>query len=62
MDKCGNALEILEKLAGNSWWKIVDRAIQDMIRSNEFTITPDNIIKEVCRYFRLEEDQIRGER
>ena len=38
----------------------VDRAIQDMIRSNEFTITPDNIIKEVCRYFRLEEDQIRG--
>ena len=38
----------------------VDRAIQDMIRSNEFTITPENIIKEVCRYFRLEEDQIRG--
>ena len=38
----------------------VDRAIQDMIRSNEFTITPDNIIKEVCRYFRVEEDQIRG--
>ena len=38
----------------------VDRAIQDMIRSNEFTITPDNIIKEVCRYFRLEEDQIRS--
>ena len=38
----------------------VDRAIQDMIRSNEFTITPDNIIKEVCRYFRLEEDQICG--
>ena len=38
----------------------VDRAIQDMIRSNEFTITPDNIIKEVCRYFRIEEDQIRG--
>ncbi|MDE6998510.1 MAG: chromosomal replication initiator protein DnaA, partial [Oscillospiraceae bacterium] len=25
-----------------------------------FTITPDNIIKEVCRYFRIEEDQIRG--
>ena len=38
----------------------VDRAIQDMIRSNEFIITPDNIIKEVCRYFRIEEDQIRG--
>ena len=38
----------------------VDRAIQDMIRSNEFTITPDNIIKEVCRYFHIEEDQIRG--
>ena len=38
----------------------VDRAIQDMIRSNEFTITPDNIIKEVCRYFRVEEEQIRG--
>ena len=38
----------------------VDRAIQDMIRSNEFTVTPDNIIKEVCRYFRIEEDQIRG--
>jgi chromosomal replication initiator protein len=38
----------------------VDRAIQDMIRSNEFIITPENIIKEVCRYFRVEEDQIRG--
>lgn len=38
----------------------VDRAIQDMIRSNEFTITPDNIIKEVCRYFRVDESQIRG--
>ena len=38
----------------------VDRAIQDMIRSNEFIITPDNIIKEVCRYFRVQEDQIRG--
>lgn len=38
----------------------VDRAIQDMIRSNEFTITPDNIVKEVCRYFRIEEEQIRG--
>ena len=38
----------------------VDRAIQDMIRSNEFTITPDNIIKEVCRYYHIEEDKIRG--
>ena len=38
----------------------VDRAIQDMIRSNEFTIAPDNIIREVCRFFRVEEDQIRG--
>ncbi|MBD5151233.1 MAG: chromosomal replication initiator protein DnaA [Oscillibacter sp.] len=38
----------------------VDRAIQDMIRSNEFIITPENIIKEVCRYFRVEESQIRG--
>ncbi len=38
----------------------VERAIQDMIRSNEFTITPDNIIREVCRFFRVEEDQIRG--
>ena len=39
----------------------VDRAIQDMIRSNEFTITPANIIKEVCRYYHIEEDQIRGQ-
>lgn len=38
----------------------VDRAIQDMIRSNEFTITPDNIVKEVCRYFRVDENQVRG--
>ena len=38
----------------------VDRAIQDMIRSNEFTITPDNIVKEVCRYYHIEEDQIRS--
>lgn len=38
----------------------VDRAIQDMIRSNEFTITPENIIREVCRYFRVDEDQVRG--
>ena len=38
----------------------VDRAIQDMIRSNEFTITPDNIIREVCRYLQVDESQIRG--
>ena len=38
----------------------VDRALQDMSRSNEFIITPDTIIKEVCRYYHLEEDQIRG--
>lgn len=39
----------------------VDRALQDMSRSNEFIITPDTIIKEVCRYTRLEEDQIKGQ-
>ena len=39
----------------------VDRAIQDMSKANEFIITPDSIVKEVCRYFRLEEDQIRGQ-
>ena len=39
----------------------VDRALQDMSRSNEFIITPETIIKEVCRYFRLEEDQIKGQ-
>ena len=39
----------------------VDRAIQDMSKSNEFIITPDSIIKEISRYFRLEEDQIRGQ-
>jgi len=38
----------------------VDRAIQDMIRSNEFTITPENIVREVCRYFHVDEDQVRG--
>ena len=35
----------------------VDRAIQDMIRSNEFTITPQNIIREV---FHVDEDQVKG--
>ena len=39
----------------------VDRAIQDMSRSSEFIITPDGIIREVCRYFRIEEDQIKGQ-
>lgn len=39
----------------------VDRAIQDMSKSNEFIITADSIIKEICRYFRLEEDQIKGQ-
>ena len=39
----------------------VDRAIQDLIRSDEFIITPDTIIKEICRYFRLEEDQVKGQ-
>ena len=37
-----------------------DRAIQDMSQSNEFRITPENIIKEVCRYYHIEEDQLRG--
>ena len=39
----------------------VDRAIQDMTASSDFLITPDTIIKEICRYFRLEEDQITGQ-
>ena len=39
----------------------VDRAIQDMSKSNEFIITPDSIIREICRYFRIEEDQIKGQ-
>lgn len=39
----------------------VDRAIQDMTTSSEFLITSDTIIKEICRYFRLEEDQVTGQ-
>ena len=39
----------------------VDRAVQDMSRSSSFIITADTIIKEICRYFRLEEDQVRGQ-
>ena len=38
----------------------VDRAIQDMSKSSGFIITPEAIFKEICRYFRLEEDQIKG--
>lgn len=38
----------------------VDRAIQDMSKSNEFIITPETILREICRYFRIEEDQIKG--
>ena len=32
-----------------------------MSKSSEFIITPDTIIREICRYFRLEEDQIKGQ-
>lgn len=39
----------------------VDRAIQDMSTSSEFIITADSIIKEICRYFRLDEDQVTGQ-
>ena len=39
----------------------VDRAIQDMSSSSDFLITSDSIIKEICRYFRLEEDQVIGQ-
>ena len=39
----------------------VDRAIQDMSKSSEFIITPEVIIREVCRYFRIEEEQIKGQ-
>ncbi|MDE6881444.1 MAG: chromosomal replication initiator protein DnaA [Oscillospiraceae bacterium] len=38
-----------------------DRAIQDMSKSSEYSITPEGIVREVCRYFRIEEDQIRGQ-
>ncbi len=41
--------------------ELVDKTIQDMIRSDEFKITPDSIITEVCRYFQLEGSQIRGQ-
>ena len=39
----------------------VDRALQDMSRFSEFIITPEVITREVCRYFRIEEDQIKGQ-
>ena len=39
----------------------VDRAIQDMSSSSDFLITSDSIVKEICRYFRLEEDQVIGQ-
>ena len=38
----------------------VDRAIQDMSKYSEFVITPENIIAEICRYFRIDETQIKG--
>jgi len=39
----------------------VDRAIQDMSRFNEFIITPESIIRELSRYYRIDEAQIRGQ-
>ena len=39
----------------------VDRAIQDMSKYSEFVITPENIIAEICRYFRIDETQIKGQ-
>ncbi len=38
----------------------VDRAIQDMSTSSDFLITADSIIKEVCRYFHVDEFQLTG--
>lgn len=38
-----------------------ERAIQDMSRSSEFKVDPNDIIAEVCQYFHLNEDQIRGQ-
>ncbi len=39
----------------------VDRAIQDMSTSSDFLITADSIIKEICRYFHIEEMQLAGQ-
>ncbi|MBR3704208.1 MAG: chromosomal replication initiator protein DnaA [Oscillospiraceae bacterium] len=38
----------------------VDRAIQDMTTSSDFLITADSIIKEICRYFQIDEFQLTG--
>ena len=39
----------------------VDRAIQDMVTNSDFLITSDSIIKEICRYFHIEEMQLSGQ-
>ncbi len=39
----------------------VDRAIQDMSTSSDFLITAESIIKEICRYFHIEEMQLAGQ-
>ena len=39
----------------------VDRAIQDMTTSSDFLITSDSIIKEVSRYFHIDEFQLSGQ-
>ena len=39
----------------------VDRAIQDMSTSSDFLITADSIIKEICRYFHIDEMQLAGQ-
>ena len=39
----------------------VDRAIHDMLRrDNEFIPSPDTIISEICKYYRIDEAAIRG--
>lgn len=38
----------------------VNRAIQDMSRTNDM-ITPESIVREIGRYFRLTEEQIKGQ-
>ena len=40
----------------------VDRAIHDMLRrDNEFIPSPDTIIAEICKYYRIDESAIRGQ-
>ena len=40
----------------------VDRAIHDMLRrDNEFIPSPDTIIAEICKYYRIDEAAIRGQ-